>query len=69
LLDCPEDYDSYYYLSEEMRADFIRARRRIPLLHRAGGFFLLSPRSGRLHPANPDKYRRFGPYRLSAPQE
>lgn len=63
LLDCPEDYDSYYYLSEEMRAAFIQARRRIPLLHRAGGFYLLSPRSGRLSLADPGKYRRFGPYR------
>jgi hypothetical protein len=46
-----------------MRENFIQARRRIPLLHRAGGFYLLSPRSGRLRPSDPAKYRRFGPYR------
>jgi hypothetical protein len=63
LVDCPEDYDSYYYLSEEMREVFLQTRRRIPLLHRNGSFYLLSPRSGRLSGADPAKYRRFGPYR------
>ncbi|HOG77547.1 MAG TPA: hypothetical protein PL025_04700, partial [Anaerolineaceae bacterium] len=63
LVDCPEDYDSYYYLSEDMRESFALAHRRIPLLHRNGGFYLLSPRSGRLTRAKPENYQRFGPYR------
>jgi len=44
----PGDYDSYYNLSAQMRAVFARHRRRIPILHRRGGLYLLSPRSERL---------------------
>jgi len=62
----PEDYESYYFLSEDMREDFIRRRRRIPILHRNGGYYLLSPKSGRLEQADPKAFRKFGPYRDEA---
>jgi hypothetical protein len=59
----PEEMDSYAALSEEMRIHFATQKRRIPILHRAGGFFLLSPASERLRRVPPDRLPRFGPYR------
>ena len=56
-------FESYIVQSEEMRAAFHARRRRIPLLHRNGGFYLLSPGSDRLHRVEPDRLPRFGPYR------
>ncbi len=57
-----EDFDSYADLSEDMREHFIAQKRRIPLLHRNGGYYWISPRSERLTRANPAAFRRFGPY-------
>lgn len=59
----PDEYESYYATSEEMRAHFAEQRRRIPILHRNGGFYLLSPRSDRLTRADPRKCRQFGVYK------
>lgn len=59
----PEDYESYYFLSEDMREEFIRRRRRIPILHRNGGDYLVSPKSGRLERVDAGVFRKFGPYR------
>jgi hypothetical protein len=44
----PDEYESYASLSEEMRQYFATRKRRIPILHRNGGFYLLSPESERL---------------------
>lgn len=41
-------FDSYFVHSEKMREHFVHLRRRISLLHRNGGFYLLSPVSERL---------------------
>ena len=46
-----------------MREEFIRRRRRIPILHRNGGDYLLSPKSGRLERVDAGAYRKFCPYR------
>lgn len=62
LIEYPEDYDSYYYLSEDMRSEFMKRRRRISILHRDGNFYLLSPKSERLQRAMPDRFRKFAPY-------
>lgn len=59
----PDEYESYYAASEEMREHFVHQRRRIPILHRDGGFYLLSPGSGRLTRADPRRCRQFGIYR------
>ena len=57
-----EEYDSYYYLSEDMRTTFAQKRRRIPILHRNGGYYLLSPKSDRLSRIEPHQFRQFGFY-------
>ena len=36
LYEYPKEYDSYYFLSEDMREAFKKRRRRIPILHRDG---------------------------------
>ena len=62
LGDWPDEYDSYYYLSEDMRAHFSKIKRRIPILHRNGGYYLLSPKNDRLYRVEPGQFKRFGPY-------
>jgi hypothetical protein len=51
-------------LSEEMREHFAGQKRRIPILHRNGGYYLLSPLSERLRRVRPDQFRQFGPYKV-----
>lgn len=60
------ELESYANLSEQARQRFSALRRRIPLLHRNGGDYLLSPGSERLQRVSPERLRRFGPYRRSA---
>jgi hypothetical protein len=57
-----DEFESYAGLSAEMRATFATQKRRIPLLHRNGQDYLLSPNSERLQRVTPSQYRRFGPY-------
>ena len=57
-------FDSYAYHSERMRARYVEKRRRIPLLHRNGNDYLVSPRSERLTRVSSDQFPRFGPYRI-----
>jgi hypothetical protein len=59
----PHDIESYAILSEDMRAYFALQKRRIPILHRNGHLYLLSPKNERLHRATPEKLKKFGPYR------
>ena len=58
-----EAFESYLIHSERMRARFLGQRRRIPLLHRNGGWYLLSPGSERLRRASAASLPKFGPYR------
>jgi hypothetical protein len=60
------EFDSYAVFSEEMRAHFRERKRRIPLLHRRGGFYLLSPGSERLERVPPERLPRFGRYKTSS---
>jgi hypothetical protein len=56
-----EAFDSYYTHSERMREHFASLRRRIPLLHRNGNFYLLSPASERLEKVPVERLPPFGP--------
>jgi len=58
-----EIFENYGYHSERMRAQFAQERRRIPLLHRNGGFYLISPGSERMARVAAEKLPRFGFYR------
>lgn len=58
----PEEFESYAAMSEEMRDHFIRQKRRIPLLHRNGNAYLISPASEKLHLYSVDRFKHFGFY-------
>lgn len=57
-----EIFESYSIHSEKMREHFSSLHRRIPLLHRNGGFYLLSPASERLVKVPAERLPKFGPY-------
>ena len=58
-----EEFEHYAYHSEILRAEFSKRKRRFPLLHRNGGYYLISARSERLERVEADKLPRFGFYR------
>jgi hypothetical protein len=62
----PQEYETFFQYGEWMRQVFARRRRAIPLIHRLGGTFKLSPVSGRLRRARPEDFPKFGPYRIAA---
>lgn len=57
------EMEGYAAKSEQMRAHFAMQKRRIPILHRNGGYYLLSPGSERLRRVNPESLPQFGVYR------
>jgi hypothetical protein len=57
-----DEFDSYALRAEQMRAYFVAHKRRIPILHRDGGFYLLSPGSERLRRVDSARLPHFGPY-------
>ena len=59
----PEEMESYAIKSEEMREVFEQKRQRIPILHRNGKNYLLSPRNENLRISSVSKFRKFNPYR------
>jgi hypothetical protein len=58
-----DEFESYAYHSEKTRAEFIKRKRRFPLLHRNGRNYLVTPQSGRLQRVPADKLPRFFPYK------
>jgi hypothetical protein len=58
----PDEFDSYAALSEDMRAAFGKQHRRIPILHRNGGLYLLSPGSERMRKIDFSELKRYGHY-------
>lgn len=57
-------FDNYACHSERMRARFTRECRRIPLLHRNGRNYLVSPKSEHLSRLDSSQFPHFGPYRM-----
>lgn len=57
-----EDMDSYIELSAETREHYAAIHRRIPLLHRNGAAYLISPLSERMTRASITSFKRFSPY-------
>jgi hypothetical protein len=58
-----DEFESYEVRSEKMREHFIAQRRLIPLLHRDGGYRLISPGSERIRVVDVSQLPKFGPYR------
>jgi hypothetical protein len=61
-----DQFDNYAFHSEKMRAEFAKRKRRIPLLHRNGGYYLVSPARERIVRIKTDRLPRFGFYRSDA---
>lgn len=57
------EFENYAYHSERMRSEYVKQKRRIPLLHRNGKSYLVSPVSERMYPISPHELPTFGPYR------
>jgi len=58
-----DEFDSYAYHSEKMRMHFVQKKRRIPILHRNGNSYLLSPKSERLQRVDLERFPKFGYYK------
>jgi len=62
----PEELEVFRQFSSRMRRVFGKRHSAIPLLHRNGGYYKISPRDGRGRKTSPEKFRKFGPYKLAA---
>src|SRR5215216_1915559 len=58
-----EEFEQYAYHSEILRREFLKHKRRFPLLQRNGGYYLVSAKSERLERVEVDRLPRFGVYR------
>jgi hypothetical protein len=58
-----DEFENYAFHSELMRIEFVKRKRRIPLLHRNGNAYLVSPSGERMQLIAPEKLPKFGPYR------
>lgn len=58
----PDEFETYRRYAITMRRVFSRRRRAIPLLHRNGYAYKVSPRSGRMRRVDPESLPAFGPY-------
>ena len=62
----PAEREHYLDFSELMRRSFTHLRRSIPLLHRNGTVYKISPRDGAFRRASPEKLPKFGDYKIAA---
>ena len=62
----PEERAAFRHHSMMMRRIFGRRHRAIPLLHRNGGAYKITPRTGRMRRAAVESLPKFGPYKLAA---
>jgi hypothetical protein len=60
----PDEIENFRYHSTRMRRLFDRMKRAVPLLHRNGYLYKITPRNGRMRRIPPEKLPRFGPYQI-----
>lgn len=61
----PEERSSYSRFSAQMRRLFTRTRRAVPLLHRDGGYYKISPTTEKLRQIHPENFPKFGVYKIA----
>lgn len=61
----PQERQNFLYHSEVMRQVFTRRRRTIPLLHRDGFIYSISPKSGKMRKISIEQLPKFGPYQIA----
>jgi len=64
--DRPKEFENFKYHSMMMRRIFGRRHQAIPLLHRNGCFYKITPRNGRMRRVKEDLLPKFGPYKIAA---
>ncbi len=57
---------NFGYHSQVMRQVFAERKREIPLMHRDGEVYKITPDDERLHLVNPEDLPKFGPYQIAA---
>ncbi len=62
----PGELENFRRFSSSMRRSFSQRGEQIPLLHRDGSTYLVSPGDGKLLPVNAHELPRFGPYAVAA---
>jgi hypothetical protein len=62
----PGELENFRYHSMIMRRIFGRRKRAIPLLHRDGGSFAVTPRDGSMAAVDPEQLPKHGPYEIAA---
>jgi hypothetical protein len=62
----PEELEVFRQFSRRMRRVFGRRHSTIPLFHRNGSFYKISPRDGRGHRTSPETFHKYGPYKIAA---
>ena len=62
----PQELETYRHYSGTMRRVFGRRRRTIPLLHRNGRLYKVTPHNGRMRKARFENLPHFGPYQVAA---
>jgi hypothetical protein len=60
------EFDNFRHHSNIMRRVFGRKKRAIPLLHRNGRAYSVTPKDGKLKPLDLSTLRKFGPYEVAA---
>jgi len=62
----PDELEGFRYHSIIMRRVFGRQKRAIPLLHKNGDAYKITPRNGRLKKINPALFSKHGPFKIAA---
>jgi hypothetical protein len=62
----PEEFENYKTHSEVSRDEMIEKKRALPLLHRNGYAYKISPHNERMRRVAVEKFPKFGPYKLVA---
>jgi hypothetical protein len=62
----PQERENFRYFSSAMRRAFGRRHRAIPLLHRNGFAYKVTPRNGRMRRVLVERLPKFGPYAIAA---
>ncbi len=62
----PQELANFRYHSTVMRRVFGRRKRAIPVLHRNGNVYKITPRNGRMRRVNAESLPKFGPYKIAA---
>jgi len=62
----PDEFENYKTHSEVTRDEMIEKKRALPLLHRNGYAYKISPHNERMRRVSVEKFPKFGPYKLAA---